>query len=161
MWLLENLASAVWPTLVVHVPPLWSTLRWRLSCTLCFTLQWKDTAPNCRHSSLHCTLLFCTSLMLRFLQIKGKTFHQQRDYDSLLLWCPLYFSGPEPNPQHLRGMPEFTLMIRCDLPSLRDELRFIYTWGNQAIKQLRPKVKHWPWRSLRIALRTRQLTLCS
>lgn len=51
-----------------------------------------------RHSSFYCTLLYCSSQMLHFLQIKGTTLHPQKDYD--LFYC----CGLEPNPQSFWGM---------------------------------------------------------
>lgn len=59
-----------------------------------------------RHTSFFCVLLYCASQILHFfLQIKGKTFHQQKYYDSLsydtLLWWP-------PNWQYLQDIHEFT-----------------------------------------------------
>lgn len=44
------------------------------------------------HTSFYFTLLYCASQMFWFLLIEGKTFHQQKDYDSLLPYS-LYSSG--------------------------------------------------------------------
>lgn len=45
--------------------------------------------PSYRQTSFYCASLHWASLMLRFLQIKGKIFHQQKDHDSLL-WYSLH-----------------------------------------------------------------------
>lgn len=60
------------------------------------------------HALFYCALLYCTSLLLRFVQIEGKTF-QLKDYDLLNCDNSLYCIGLEPNLQYLRGM----LVSRC------------------------------------------------
>lgn len=44
-----------------------------------------------RHTSLDCTLLYCASQMLHFLQREGKTLHQRKDDD--LLYCDTCFTA--------------------------------------------------------------------
>ena len=57
-----------------------------------------DAISLYKQTLLYCILLYCVPQMLHFLQIEGKTLHQQKDYNSL------YISGLEPNPQYLQGM---------------------------------------------------------
>ena len=63
-------------------------------------------------------LLYCASQILCFLQIEGKTLHQQKDYNSFyqnthfiafltLFWYLLCSGGLEWNLQYLQSMPVF------------------------------------------------------
>lgn len=45
---------------------------------------------------LQAYLLYCASEMLNFLQIKGKTLHQQKSYDSLYCSTLLLWSATDP-----------------------------------------------------------------
>ena len=44
---------------------------------------WGDGNVLYRHTSFYCIPLSCTSQILHFLQIEGRTLHQQKDYNSL------------------------------------------------------------------------------
>lgn len=55
-----------------------------------------------RHTSLHCTLLYCASQVLCFLQVEGKILRQQKDSNSFYCDTLLQWSGTEPaiSPRH-------------------------------------------------------------
>ena len=57
---------------------------------------------------LHFILLSFTDVAEVSLQIEGKTIHQQKECS------PLYCSGLEPNPKHLRAMPVFSWILSTE-----------------------------------------------
>ena len=48
---------------------------------------------------LYCALFYFASEVLFFLQIEGKTIHQQKDFN--LLYCDAYCGGLYPKQQYL------------------------------------------------------------
>lgn len=63
---------------------------------------------------LHCTDLF-------FLQIEGKTFHQEKDYNSLYCYI-FYSSGLEPNLKHISEVCLYKTCSSWALDSLTSDL---------------------------------------
>lgn len=77
-----------------------------------------------RHTSFHCTTLYCASQMF-FNKLKAKPYNQQKDYDSL------YCNGLELNLQYRRGIPVLLITTQaCSLCILIYNYYLVGTFTN-------------------------------